>query len=79
MVMTMTKKNKKESPIWHIFPITGVITLIGITMAIFEIPYGNKIAMAGGLWLGASFVIGVIYIAMKEDQKKKEKEKENER
>lgn len=72
----MTKRKKAESNIWWIVPLFGLIALIGATMAIFEVQYGEQIAIAGALWFTASFVVAMFYFAAKEhmeDRKKKEK------
>lgn len=72
----MTKKKQSESKIWWTVPLFGLIALIGATMAIFEVQYGDKIAWASGMWFVASFVVAMIYISMKEHEKEKKK-KEN--
>ena len=77
----MTKKkqsNTKTVLSWFVF-LSGLIGLIGGTLAIFEIPYGEKIALTGAVWFAASFVTAMLVVATEmsnEEDKQKELEKE---
>ncbi len=71
----MVKKEESESKLWNIVPLAGIIALIGGTMAIFEIPYGDKIALAGAMWFIVLFVLAILWIATKEHERERVKKK----
>lgn len=71
----MTKKKQSESKIWWSVPLFGLMALIGATMAIFGVQYGEQIAIAGALWFTASFVVAMFYFAMKSEIEERKKEK----
>ncbi|MGD9382119.1 MAG: hypothetical protein PVI03_06705 [Candidatus Thorarchaeota archaeon] len=54
---------------------SGLIALFGATLAIFDVPYGSRIGMAGALWFVVSFLIALLWVAVKEEDKKKGKKK----
>jgi len=49
---------------------SGLTALVGATLSIFDVPYGQQIGMAGALWFGVSFVIALLWVASMEDNKK---------
>lgn len=57
----------------YVVPFTGLIAMIGATMAIFGVPYGAEIAQVGVLWFTVSLIIAVLCVAVKEEGKKKKK------
>jgi len=69
----MVKATRGERVLTLVISITITIALIGTTMTIFEIPYGEKIALAGTLWFIASFVLAMLYFAVKMEKEKEEK------
>lgn len=75
--IAMTKQSKTKTALsWFVF-LTGLVGLIGATMAIFEIPYGEKIALTGAVWFAASFVTAMLVVATEmSNEEDKELEKE---
>jgi len=69
----MVKTTTLERTLTWAISISVTIALVGTTMAIFEIPYGEKIALAGTLWFIASFVLAMLYFAVKMEKEKEEK------
>lgn len=62
-------EKKSDSHVWKLIPIFGFISMFGLSMAIFDIPIGFKIAQFGALWFMVSVVLGGLWIAKEKDEK----------
>jgi len=67
----MSKKSTGSSRWYYLVPIFGFIMMVGLSMAIFEIPYGMKVAEFGLLWFVASLIVSHIMIEYDRSAKKK--------